>query len=153
MLRVRVTPGSPLRAKDAVGRKLLLLIALLATLVVLGCWDNRRQMQRVLDEGYATTAQVTGAQYQRKLPIAVDGWRPRLVEQEISVDLGWQGKDGKAHAHAKVPVSENLARTIVTGDQVRLVTLQAKVIDDDTVPVCPDDSGPPTDPLHISHYA
>jgi hypothetical protein len=125
-----------------VGRKLVLLIALLATLVVLGCWDNRRQMQRVLDNGYATTAQVTGAQYQRELPIAVDGWRPRFVEQEVSVDLTWQGKDGKTHAHHKVPVSESLARTIVAGDQVRLVTLPVKVLDDGTVPVITADTGP-----------
>jgi hypothetical protein len=117
-----------------VGRKLLLLIALLATLVVLGCWDNRRQMQRVLDEGYATSAQLTGAQYQRKLPLAADGWRPRLIEQELSVDLGWQGKDGKAHSFRKVPISEQLARTIVNGDQVRLVTLPVKVLDDESAP-------------------
>ena len=65
-------------------------------------------MQRVLDQGYATTAQVTGAQYQRKMPIAADGWRPRFVEQELSVDLRWQGKDGKPHEHRKVPISENL---------------------------------------------
>src|SRR4051812_21236915 len=99
-------------------------------------------MQRVLDEGYATTAQVTGAQYQRKLPIAADGWRPRFVEQEISVDLGGRGREGKAQAHARVPVSENLARTMVTGDQVRLVTLRVKVLDDDTVPVITADAGP-----------
>lgn len=123
------------------GRKLLLLIALLATLVVLGCWDNRREMQRVLDQGYATVAQVTGAQYQRKLPIAADGWRPRFVEQELSVDLRWQGKDGKPHEHRKVPISEVLARSIVNGEQVRLVTLPVKVLDDDTaVPVIASDA-------------
>jgi hypothetical protein len=125
-----------------VGRKFLLLIALLATLVVLGCWDNRREMQRVLDEGYATTAQVTGAQYQRNLPLAADGWRPRFVEQEISVDFTWQGRDGKAHAFRKVPISESLARSIVNGDQVRLVTLPVKVLDDGaSVPVVTSDAG------------
>src|SRR5260370_19995050 len=118
------------------GRNLLLLVALLATLVVLGCWDNRREMERVLDQGYATTAQLTGAQYQRKMPFAADGWRPRFVEQDLSVDLSWQGKDGKPHEHKKVPVSEAFASTIVSGDQVRLVTLPVKVLDDDTaVPV------------------
>lgn len=118
------------------GRKLLLLIALLATLVVLGCWDNRQVMQRVLDQGYATTAQVTGAQYQRRMPIAADGWRPRFVEQELSVDLRWQGKDGKPREHRKVPISESLARNVVNGEQVRLVTLPVKVLDDETaVPV------------------
>ena len=116
------------------GRKLLLLIALLATLVVLGCWDNRRQMQRVLDAGSATTVQLTGAQYQRTLPLAADGWRPRFVEQELSIDLGWQGRDGKAHSFRKVPVSEAFARTIVNDDQVRLVTLPAKVLDDESAP-------------------
>ena len=115
-------------------RKLLLLIALLATLVVLGCWDNRRQIQRVLDEGYATVAQVTAAQYQRALPVAADGWRPRFVEQELSVDLGWQGRDGKAHTFRKVPVSERFARSIVNGDQVRLVTVPVKLLDDESAP-------------------
>jgi hypothetical protein len=118
------------------GRNLLLLIAVLATLVVLGCWDNRLAMQRVLNEGYATAAQLTGAQYQRTMPLAVDGWRPRFVEQDLSVDLGWQGKDGKARQHKKVPVTEGFARTIVSGDQVRLVSVPVKVLDDDTaVPV------------------
>lgn len=116
------------------GRKLLLLIAILATLVVLGCWDNRRQMQRVLDEGYATTAQLTAAQYQRSLPLAADGWRPRFIEQELSVDLTWQGKDGKPRSFRKVPISDSLARSIVNGDQVRLVTLPVKVLDDESAP-------------------
>jgi hypothetical protein len=119
-----------------VGRKLLLIIALLATLVVLGCWDNRQSMQRVLDQGYSTTAQVTGAQYQRKMPIAADGWRPRFVEQELSVDLRWQGKDGKPREYRKVPISESLARNIVNGEQVRLATFPVKVLDDEAlVPV------------------
>jgi hypothetical protein len=123
------------------GRNLLLIIALLATLVLLGCWDNRQGIQRVLDQGYATTAQVTGAQYQRKMPIAADGWRPRFVEQEISVDLRWLGKDGKPREHRKVPISESLGRGIVNGDQVRLVTLPVKVLDDDSaVPVITSDA-------------
>jgi hypothetical protein len=123
------------------GRKLLLLIALVASLVVLGCWDNRRQMQRVLDDGYATTAQITAAQYQRKLPIAADGWRPRFVEQELSVDLTWQGKDGKPHSFGKVPISESFARTIVNGDQVRLVAVPVTVLDDESaVPVITSDA-------------
>jgi hypothetical protein len=117
-----------------VSRKLLLLIALLASLVVLGCWDSRRQVQRVLDEGYDTIAQLTGAQYQRSLPIAADGWRPRFVEQELSVDLSWTGRDGKVHSFRKVPVSESLARSIVSGDQVRLVTLPVKALDDESAP-------------------
>jgi hypothetical protein len=123
------------------GRNLLLLIALLATLVVLGCWDNRRQMQHVLDEGYATTAQLTGAQFQRKAPFAVDGWRPRLVEQELSVDLSWQGKDGKPRTFRKVPVSESFERSVVNGEQIRLVAVPVKVLDDESaVPVITSDA-------------
>src|ERR1044071_4882725 len=89
--RERVKFGS------ARGRSLLLLIALLATLVMLGCWDARREMQRVLDQGYATTAQLTGAQFTRLMPIAADGWRPRFIEQDLAVDLSWKGKDGKTY--------------------------------------------------------
>lgn len=121
---------------SARGRSLLLLIALLATLVMLGCWDARREMQRVLDQGYATTAQLTGAQFTRMMPIAADGWRPRFIEQDLAVDLSWKGKDGKTYEHKKVPVTEGFARTIVSGDQVRLITVPAKVLDDDgAVPV------------------
>jgi hypothetical protein len=121
---------------SARGRSLLLLIALLATLVMLGCWDARREMQRVLDQGYVTTAQLTGAQFTRMMPIAADGWRPRFIEQDLAVDLSWKGKDGKTYEHKKVPVTEGFARTIVSGDQVRLITVPAKVLDDDgAVPV------------------
>jgi hypothetical protein len=123
------------------GRNLLLLIALLATLVVLGCWDNRMAMQRVLDQGYVTTAQLTGAQFQRTMPIAADGWRPRFVEQDLSVDLSWKGKDGKTYEHKKVPVTESFAHSIVSGDQVRLISVPAKVLDDDSaVPVIVSDA-------------
>ena len=123
------------------GRNLLLLIALLASLVVLGIWDNRSQMQRVLDQGYATTAQLTGAQFQRTMPLAADGWRPRFVEQDLSVDLSWKGKDGKTYEHKKVPVTEAFARGIVSGDQVRLVTVPVKVLDDDSaIPVITSDA-------------
>lgn len=123
------------------GRNFLLLIALLATLVVLGSWDNRQQMQRVLDEGYPTTAQLTGAQFQRAMPLAADGWRPRFVEQELSVDLTWKGKDGKDHTFRKVPVSASFQRSVVNGDQIRLITVPVKVLDDESaVPVITSDA-------------
>ncbi|HEY4167026.1 MAG TPA: hypothetical protein VGM96_09630 [Reyranella sp.] len=121
------------------GRNFLLLIALLATLVVLGCWDNRRQMQRVLDEGYPTTAQITGAQ---SMPVAaLDGWRPRFIEQSLAVDLEWKGKDGKSHTFRNVPVSASLERSIVNGNQVRLLPVPVKVLDDGSaVPVITSDA-------------
>jgi len=116
--------------------RLFLLIALLATLVVLGVWDGQRQVEHVLEQGYSATARIAGAQYQRKMPLALDGWRPRLVEQELSVDLKWQGRDGKEHEHKQVPVSESFARTIVSGEEVRLMPVGIKALDDDTsVPV------------------
>ncbi|HTR87660.1 MAG TPA: hypothetical protein VMI56_24480 [Reyranella sp.] len=117
-------------------RNLFLLIAVFATFVAAGCWDNRRNMQHVLDRGYPVLVQITGAQPQRLAPFAFDGWRPRFVEQALSVDLKWDGHDGRQHTHAKVPVTEAFASTIVTGDQVRLAILPAKVLDDDlAVPV------------------
>jgi hypothetical protein len=116
--------------------RLCLLVAILATLTLLGCWDNKRTMEQVLAGGYETAAQVVGAQYQRKLPFALDGYRPRFVEQDISVDLTWKGRDGKNREFRKVPVSESFARNIVAGDQVKLVALPAKVTDGETdVPV------------------
>jgi hypothetical protein len=122
-----------------VGRNFLLLIALLATLVLLGSWDNRRQMQRVLDEGYPTTAQLTGAQ---SMPIvAVNGWRPRFIEQSLAVDLEWKGKDGQPHTFRNVPISAGFERSIVNGNQVRLVPVPAKVLDDGSaVPVIVSDA-------------
>ena len=107
-----------------------MLVAGLATLVLLGCWDSRRELQRALDEGYAAIAQITGAQYQRTMPFALDSWRPRFVEQDLSVDLTWEGKDGKPRERKKVPITEAFARTIVNGDQVRLLSLPVKVLDD-----------------------
>lgn len=115
------------------GHRLLFVLAWLATLVLLGCWDNRRQLQRVLDEGYPTTAEITGAQYQRTLPFAVDGWWPRFVEQALSVDLKWEGKDGKPHSHRKVPITDRLAGAIVNGEQVRLIAVPVTVLDDDLI--------------------
>jgi hypothetical protein len=121
------------------GRNFLLLIALLATLVVLGSWDNRQQMQRVLDEGYPTTAQITGAQ---SMPIvAVNGWRPRFVEQSLAVDLEWKGKDGQTRTFRNVPVSASLERSIANGNQVRLLPVPVKVLDDGSaVPVITSDA-------------
>ncbi len=121
------------------GRNFLLLIALLATLVVLGSWDNRQQMQRVLDEGYPMTAQITGAQ---SLPVfAVNGWRPRFIEQSLAVDLEWKGKDGQPRSFRNVPVSASFERSIVNGNQVRLVPVPAKVLDDQSaVPVITPDA-------------
>ena len=117
-------------------RNLLVLIAIFASLVALGCLDNRLQMARVIDLGYAVNAQITGAQFQRSMPFAVDGWRPRFIEQALSVDLQWQGQDGKVHLHHKVPVSERFERSIVDGEQVKLISVPVKALDDDTsVPV------------------
>lgn len=111
-------------------RNLLLLMAVFATVVVAGCWDSRRNMQRVLDEGYPAIVEITGAHYQRFAPFAFDGWRPRFVEQGLSVDLKWEGRDGKPHTFRKVPVTEGFARTIVSGEQVKLAIVPAKVMDD-----------------------
>ena len=126
-----------------IGQRLLLLIAVLASLVVLGIWDNRRQAEHVLEQGYDATGRITGAQFQRKMPLTTDGWRPRLVEQELSVDVKWTGHDGKEHEHKKVPVSESFARTIVSGDQVRLAVVPLKALDDEqSVPVIITDAAP-----------
>ncbi len=111
-------------------RNLLVLIAVFASLVALGCWDNRLQMARVIDQGYAVNAQITGAQFQRSMPFAVDGWRPRFIEQELSVDLQWQGPDGKTRVHRKVPVSERFQNSIVDGAQVKLIGVPIKALDD-----------------------
>ena len=108
-------------------RNLLLLIAIFATIVAAGCWDDRRTLQRVLDDGYSTVVEITGAQNQRLAPFAFDGWRPRFVEQGLSVNLKWNGKDGKPHTFEKVPVTDDFAHTIIEGDQVRLAPVDASV--------------------------
>jgi hypothetical protein len=111
-------------------RNLLLLLAIFATIVVAGCWDDRRTMQRVLEEGYPVLLEITGAQHQRLAPFAFDGWRPRFVEQSLSVDVKWQGRDGRQHVFRKVPVTDTFAGTIVQGEQVRLAVVPGKVLDD-----------------------
>ncbi len=115
--------------------RLLLLVAILASLAVLGCWDNQRQIQRVMEQGYETMAEITGARYQRGLPLTIDGWRPRFVEQDLSVNLKWAGRDGATREHEGVPVTETLSRNFVSGEQVRLVSLPIKALDDGTPPV------------------
>ncbi len=123
-------------------RNLLLLIAVFATVVAAGCWDSRRNMQRVLSDGYPVLVEITGAQYQRFTPFALDGWRPSFIEQDLSVDVKWDGRDGKPHVFKKVPVTEAFARTIVNGEQVRLAILPAKVMDDpQAVPIINADAG------------
>jgi hypothetical protein len=115
-----------LRAKDAVGSQTPPSDRLVGHAGGAGLLGQPAPDAARARRGLRTTGQVTGAQYQRKLPLAADGWRPRFVEQELSVDLTWQGKDGKPHAFRKVPISESLARTIVNGDQVRLLPLPVK---------------------------
>ena len=73
--------------------RLCLLVAVLATLTLLGCWDNKRIMEQVLAGGYETAAQVVGAQYQRKLPFALllaallaFGFVPSLLTSKITPD-------------------------------------------------------------------
>jgi len=122
--------------RGAMARNLFLLIAALATLVLLGCWDNRREMQRVLEQGYAANAEIVGASFQRWSPVVLEDWRPRFVEQEVAVDMQWRGRDGKTYRHAKVPVSERFAGMVVVGDKVKLMTVPVKVLDDESsVPV------------------
>jgi hypothetical protein len=117
-------------------RNLFLMIVVFAMIVALGCWDSRREMEYVLEHGYATSAQIVGASFDRASPVTLDGWRPRFLEQAVSVDLQWRGQDGKTRVHRKVPVTERFAGTIVNGDQVKLIAVPAKVIDDDgDVPV------------------
>ena len=131
-------------------RNLLALIAFFAALVALGCWDNRREMARVIEQGYPTNAQILAAQFQRSAPWAVDGWRPRFVEQALSVDLQWQGKDGKTYVHRKVPVSDRFEHSIVDGQQVKLMTVPVKVLDDDeSVPVLTLDAAERLDSLKV----
>jgi hypothetical protein len=130
-------------------RNLLVIVAVLASLVALGCWDNRLGIERVIEQGYDTDAQILGAQFQRSAPFALDGWRPRFIEQALSVDLQWQGKDGKTHVYRKVPVSGRFERSIVNGEQVRLITVPVKVLDDETaVPVLTMDAAPRLESLN-----
>lgn len=124
-------------------RNLMLLVAIFASLVAAGCWQNRNIMMRVMDEGYPTVVEITGAGRTRMAPVTLDGWRPRFLEQDLSVDLRWDGKDGKPHTYYKVPVTEAFAATIVSGDQVRLAVLPAKALDDPlAVPVINADAAP-----------
>jgi hypothetical protein len=135
-MRVPMPIKDRVTVRSAMLRNLFLLIVAFAAIVALGCWDNRREIERVLEQGYSTNAQIVGASFDRLSPLAFDGWRPRFLEQEVSIDLQWQGKDGKTYVHRKVPVSERFAGSIINGDQVKLISVPIKVLDDGTaVPV------------------
>jgi hypothetical protein len=130
-------------------RNLAVLLAVFASLLALACWDNQRQMARAIEQGYDANAQLLGAQFQRSAPFAIDGWRPRFIEQSLSVDLQWLGKDGKTHVYRKVPVSSRFEHAIVSGEQIRLITVPVKVLDDETaVPVLVTDAPARFESLH-----
>jgi hypothetical protein len=100
-------------------------------LALVGIWDNERTIHRNLDDGYDTTAMVTGATEQHRSPLTFDGLRPRFVDEIYSLDLAWRGRDGIERSRQKVPVSQEYIAPLMAGDKVRLVPVPIKVMDED----------------------
>jgi len=107
-----------------------LFIALLGCLVLLGVWDNKRTILRNLDEGYDTSAMVTGAHEQHRLPLVFDGFRPRFLDDTYLLDLTWRGRDGDERICHRVPVSSGYMGSLMVGGRLGLTSVPIKVLDE-----------------------
>jgi hypothetical protein len=114
-------------------RGYLLIFIAVGALILLGLNITERGINDVLRNGYSTTARVASAEVTgRKFPFVFDGWRPRWVDENLSVALTWTGRDGVERTHNGVPVSSASAGKILTGDKVKLIETRVRVIDDDS---------------------
>lgn len=122
-------------------RLYLLVFIIVGGLIMLGLASTERAIEDVLRDGYSTTAQVVSAETTgRRFPIVFDGWRPRWVDESLSVELKWMGRDGAERGHSGVPVSDAFAAKILSGDKVKLVEVAVRVIDDDSsLPIIEED--------------
>ncbi|WP_400767782.1 hypothetical protein [Methylosinus sporium] len=121
--------------------------------ILFGLATTERAIEDVLHNGYSTTAQiVSAAQTSRRFPIIFDGWRPRWVDQNLSVELKWIGKDGVERSRRGVPASDALAARLDGNAGSRLASVSARVIDDgDWLPVIEEDA--PDRLRHIRGFA
>lgn len=114
-----------------------LLLAAIGTVVVVGVLDNLQTAGRVLTSGYETTASITGGQFSpRKLPFSFDQMRPRYLDQDVSLNLKWKGKDGFERSAEHVPITKKFRESVAVGERIRVGLVAANVIDEEgAIPV------------------
>jgi hypothetical protein len=110
--------------------------------IMLGLYWNQSAFERVLREGYDAKGKIVSAQITgNRFPFVFDGSWPRYVDEKLSIELQWIGRDGVERTRRGVAVSPAFAARITNGAQVKLIEIPIRAIDDDwTLPVIVEDA-------------
>lgn len=108
----------------------LAMLAVLATVVTGGIWRNQYDVEQALSHGYEATATVTGGNlhHGKWTKLTWDGWIPRVIDEEASLDLEWTAPDGSERARQKVPVTHDYFAKTVFGDRILVDTVAIKAV-------------------------
>jgi hypothetical protein len=115
---------------------------IVAASLFLGISWNQNAIQRVLHDGYDSTARITSAQETGlRFPFVLEGWWPRFVDEALSINLKWTGRDGAERSRSGIAVSNAYAARIMDGNAVKLIEVPVRVIDDkSSLPVIIEDA-------------
>jgi hypothetical protein len=114
-------------------RGILALLLAVAVAGTLGLYWNQSAFKQVLRDGYDTRGQIISAEVTaHRFPFVFDGWWPRFVDESLSIELRWTGRDGVERTRRGVAVSDAFAARITSGTQVKLIEIPVRVIDDDS---------------------
>jgi hypothetical protein len=109
----------------------LFLTLCLAALLAL--YWKQSAIESVMRDGYNTTGKITSAEIRwRRFPIIFDAGWPRFVDEDLSIGMQWTGRDGVNRSHRGIAVSNAFAARITQGDQIKLLTVPIRVVDDDS---------------------
>jgi hypothetical protein len=124
-------------------RGLLALLVAMSVFGTLGLYWNQSAFEHVLRDGYDTKRKIISAEITaRRFPFVFDGWWPRFVDEALSIELRWTGRDGVERTRRGVAVSDAFADRITSGTQVKLLEISVRVIDDNSsLPVVIEDAG------------
>lgn len=123
-------------------RGLLALLLAVSVFGTLGLYWNQSAFEHVLHDGYDTKGKIISAEVTaRRFPFVFDGWWPRFVDETLSIELRWTGRDGVDRTRRGVAVSDVFAARITSGAQVKLLEIPVRVIDDSSsLPVVIEDA-------------
>jgi hypothetical protein len=129
-------------------RGVLIVLLAVGVLATLGLYWDQHQIERVMRDGYGTTGKITSAEVvSSRFPFVFDGAWPRYVDENLSIGLQWTGRDGVQREHKGIAVSTAYAARITVGNQLRLLTIPIRVVDDNSsLPVVVEDLDD-----HLSH--
>lgn len=103
----------------------------LSLAIVLALYWKQNTIERVMRTGYNTTGKITSGKItSRRFPIEIDAGWPRFVDEDLSIGLQWRGGDGVDRMRRGIAVSSAFAARITQGDQVKLLTVPIRVVDD-----------------------